>query len=118
MQFNTRADQLDYVFRKFILFVATTAKKCGLPASGLNELVDCPTTALIGKAIDIQKRWGDGLKKHDLSAVFQLIVEESPSQSPETMSQQGLKFVEHLKKHPEVAEGFFRYTDILLELLD
>jgi hypothetical protein len=117
--FQNRADQLDYVFRKFVEFIHALSIQMGTIDSGFKNLSEFPSLALMGKASEIAQRYGTGLKAREMATVFKIIVDQNPGTiSPEDLAEHALKFVTHLNKSPTNKDKFFLYSDIILSLLD
>jgi hypothetical protein len=118
MEFTSRADQLDYVFRRFIDFICAVAAKAEMPVMEADRLREAPSVALIGKAVELEKKYSDGLKKHDMGTVLKMIVEQCAHGSPDEITRQSMTFVAFLEADREANSKFFQFTDIILDLLN
>ena len=116
--FKSRAEQLDYVFRRFIDYIGCVFLEAGIMDVGLGRLREAPSLALFGKALEIAKKYGEGLKTHDMGVVFKIIVDNSGPSEPDQLAKNGVLFVDYLKANTETQAKFFLYTDVILNLLE
>jgi hypothetical protein len=83
------------------------------------EITDVPTVAILGKAVQLQKEWGKGLKEKNLKAVYGLVCKELETAGSITEHLESLKkFITYLEEDAEARNKFFLYTDTLLTLLE
>jgi hypothetical protein len=120
MEFATRADQLVFVMRRFLVLLSNQLKRASLDDMGIAEHVDViPDLALIGKAVEIEKKYGEALKKRELTAVFRLIVDHAvDAAEPEKIYETAAGYVSLLEGSPEESDKLFIYTGLILDLLN
>jgi hypothetical protein len=117
--FTNRAEQLDYVFRKFLDFMEALLKKAGVKEWSLDKIRLLPSVALFGKAQEMAVKYGPGLRTHQLGVVYKIVVDHIPEGEDATViAGEALKVIEILKCPTSNADKFFLYTDIIIALLD
>lgn len=117
--FTNRAQQLEYVFRKFIDFMEGLLKRAGVKEWSLDKLRSLPSVAMFGKAQELAMKYQDGLKRKDLGVVYKIVLDHIPEgEAPTVMAGEALKVIEILKCPPSNSEKFFIYTDVIIALLD
>ena len=115
--FKNRAEQLDYVMRKFVGWLSDNLAQLGKPLP--MNIDQIPTIALLGKAVEISKKYTEGLKKRDLGTVYLIIVNSMAEGTPAgDIIEDSARFIEWLDGNESAKQKFFTYTDAILQLLE
>ena len=75
--FSNRAEQLAYVFNRFIDFIQKIFKEMGDENPQLELLKNAPVALLCAKAAEWDERYGDELLKESMGTVCKLITDQS-----------------------------------------
>jgi hypothetical protein len=119
-EFKSRAQQLEFVFGRFIEYVGFILGKAGLDGNAVDKVKNAPSLALLGIAMDMARKYGEGLRKEDMGTVFKLIIEQATQvgAQPEEITRVGTIFTDYLKERQEDKDKFFLFTRIIMDLLE
>jgi hypothetical protein len=116
--FQSRAEELQYVFSKFVLYLSEIFTEIGRPNPDLLLLSEAPVIILCAKAQEIMDNYGEDLDKEDMTAVFKVIIAQaSDAQTVKSMSEDASMFIQYLEDNPEKKARFFRFTRALKIIL-
>jgi hypothetical protein len=115
-QFKSRAEQVEYVFKKFLGFMEELLTDAGVDNGVLLTVKELPSVLLIGKASELAQKYKKGLKEHDMGTVWKIVVENIPDGTPSSISADAMRVVEKIRDKAQAK--FFLYTDIILTLLE
>lgn len=119
MEFKSRAEQLDYVFRRFTDFLSEVFQKNGFDRS-FDEIRRAPQVFVLTKACDVVGRHKEGLKKHDMRVAMNIIMENLPGDEGdyETPLKEAVAIINSIRDDDDTHRRFWHYIDIILKLMD
>lgn len=114
-QFSSRAEQLEYFFKKYIVFVG------GLFGPEYEEEVkkvdSLPGILVISRALDVLERHKQRLQARDMTAVVQIVLENAPKDgNMEKMMISVMKVCDKIQNDENVHSKFWKLTDLLIKI--
>ena len=121
--FKTLSEQAVWYLRRFASFCCWLGRQSGIVSIPSDETIKLLLDTvgnmfLLGKAMEMLEKHGEGLKQQSMATVAKIVADQSSALTVQDLTGEMEVFTSYVEKNPNLKRLFFSYTAQLTRILD